>query len=100
MIYRASDGVLLREVYAECGGVTGRLSQPGREAILEKNARAQIERPNRDLTFGRMVLNIPFLDRHVLRTTHPELDAPDKEIRTAAWVKFIASSESRPFRCW
>jgi hypothetical protein len=73
-------------------------SKQSRRRILEHNARSRIERPRRDLTFGRQVLNIPVYDRQVLHITHPELDSHDPEIRDRAWRAFIQSDESLPYR--
>lgn len=99
MIFRRTDGVLVRELYAEPDGtVSSRLHQPSRDAILERTARVRAEKPLRDLTFGRKVLDIPVIDRFVLHFTHPELDDPDTATRTRAWHRFIASSDSAPYR--
>jgi len=99
MITRDADAVMVRELYAEPDGtVVARLHQPSRQAILEHNARSRIEHPRRELTFGRLVLNIPLVDRERLRATHPELDAPDAETRRRAWLKFITSAEALPFK--
>jgi len=99
VIYRDADQVLVRELYAEPDGtLSSRLHQPSRQAILEHNARSRIEHPRRELTFGRMVLNIPLLDRERLRHTHPDLDHPDAETRNRAWRLFIQSAEALPFK--
>ena len=99
MIYRDTDGIVERLVYAEPDGtVSSVLRQPSRDALLELNARCRIEAPLRELSFCRLVLRIPVVDRERLRATHPELDAPDKDIRNSAWARFIASSESTPFK--
>ncbi len=98
-ILAETDGVLLREVYAEPDGTLSiRLHQPSRDAILAHTARVRAEKPLRDLSFGRKVADIPVLDRVRLRTTHPELDAPDHDTRRRAWAAFLASPAAAPFK--
>lgn len=85
---RQSDAALLEVTH----------HQPDRELILELNKRKRIEKPQKDLTFGRQVLSIPELDWELIRALYPELEAPDNEIRTKAWRKFMASPDSEPYR--
>ena len=100
MIYRDADQVLVRETFREADGTLSiGTTQPGRAAILERNARARIEKPLRDVAgLGRMVANIPFVDRARLHVDWPELDSYDAETRRCAWARFFASPESAPFK--
>lgn len=100
MIWRDSDGMFVREYFVEPDGTMSvGTTQPGRAAILARNARARIEKPLRDVEgLGRMLLNIPFVDRERLRHELPELDSHDSATRNEAWRKFIASDASLPFK--
>lgn len=70
-----------------------------RQAILERNKQLRINPgAQRDLTFGRLALSIPELDHHYLIKKYPDLAAPDKEVRQRALAKFMASSESAPYK--
>ena len=76
-----------------------RLSQPSRALILERNARLRAKPGSlRDLTFARLGLTIPLEDYHDLRLKYPDLASRDAQIRTAAWLRFIRSGESEPYR--
>jgi hypothetical protein len=70
-----------------------------RGLILQRNAKLRAE-PGalRDLSFGRLALSIPYDDWKALRARYPELGARDVATRSAAWRRFIASSESLPYR--
>ena len=52
----------------------------------------------RDLSFGRQVLAIPELDHYHLLRKYPDLASHDAEIKQAALAKFMASSESAPYK--
>ena len=45
-----------------------------------------------------MELQIPEMAYHLLIRKHPDLGSNDNDIATKAWKKFIASSESKPYR--
>jgi len=49
-------------------------------------------------SWGSNVLQIPELDYYVLVKRFPDLQAPDAEISTRAWDKFLKSPESEPYR--
>jgi hypothetical protein len=86
--WQPSEGVLYRE-----------LSQPSRDLILQRNAELR-KQPGalRDLSFGRLALTIPLEDLDALRAKYPDLASRDAGIRSAAWKRFIASAESKPYR--
>ena len=69
-----------------------------RKARLENNKRMQIERPTRDLDWARWTLSIPQLDWHYLKLKYPDLASTDKHTRETAMAKFMASSESAPYK--
>jgi len=50
-----------------------------------------------DMSFGRWKLSIPELALLKLERKYPELASDDHQIQTAAWKKFINSSEARPY---
>ena len=69
-----------------------------RQARLEANKRMQIERPTRDLSWARWSMSIPQLDWEHLKRKYPDLASQDKQIRETALAKFMASSESTPYK--
>lgn len=52
----------------------------------------------KDLSFGRMALDIPTDHYEVLKLIYPELACPDSEIKTKAWKAFCISDESLPYK--
>ena len=74
-----------------------RISANGR-AVAELNQTLQRDKPLRDLSFGRWGLQIPENEYNRLLLKKPELSCWDKDIRTKAWKRFMASSESKPYR--
>lgn len=70
-----------------------------RRGVLEQNKRLRNRaNPLGHQPWGSSVLHIPELDFYVLARRHPELMSPDAEINKKAWDKFLASSESEPYR--
>jgi len=69
-----------------------------RQARLENNQRMRIERPTRDLEWARWTLSIPQLDWYYLTKKYPDLTSLDKKTRETALAKFMASSESAPYK--
>ena len=47
---------------------------------------------------GRWALSIPMLEWVNLRTKYPDLACPDMQIRTRAFLHFMRSAESVPYR--
>ena len=93
------DGAILSRWKFEGGKLVRKQVQPLEDTILDFNAELQ-KNPGalRDLTSMGWELNIPELHYHRLVKAHPDLGCPDSSIRTAAWRKFIGSSESDPYR--
>jgi hypothetical protein len=52
----------------------------------------------KDLTFGRMALDIPVDHYEVLKLIYPDLTCPDAEIKKKAWQAFCISDESIPYK--
>ena len=52
----------------------------------------------KDLTFGRMALDIPVDHYEVLKLIYPDLACPDAEIKKKAWQAFCISDESLPYK--
>ncbi len=69
-----------------------------RKARLENNQRLRNEQAVRDLSWARWTVSIPTLDWHYLTRKYPDLISPDKEIRDRARAKWLASSESAPYK--
>lgn len=52
----------------------------------------------KDLSFGRMALDIPVDHYEVLKLIYPDLVCPDAEIKKKAWQAFCISEESLPYK--
>ena len=52
----------------------------------------------KDLTFGRVALDIPTDHYEVLKLIYPDLVCPDADIKTKAWKAFCISEESIPYK--
>lgn len=52
----------------------------------------------KDLSFGRMALDIPVDHYEVLKLIYPDLACPDAEIKKKAWQAFCISEESLPYK--
>jgi hypothetical protein len=78
--------------------IATRRYQTNRAQILESVRDIRNNRLTRRLDWARPVLCIPELDLMQLRAKYPELNSRDPLERTLAWKRFIASSESQPYR--
>lgn len=79
--------------------LTGVRTQYARPAILETLAEMRKADPMRDFEgLGRWALSVPFEDWLALRQKYPDLAAQDVEVKSAAWMRFIRSPESAPFK--
>ena len=73
--------------------------QVNREQILEIVAEVRREQALVDREgLGRWALCVPLEDWARLRRDYPDLNAKDGQIRSKAWMKFIQSDESYPYR--
>ena len=52
----------------------------------------------KDLSFGRMALDIPTDHYEVLKLIYPDLVCPDAEIKKKAWQAFCLTDESTPYK--
>lgn len=52
----------------------------------------------KDLSFGRVALDIPEDHYEVLKLIYPDLVCPDADIKTKAWKAFCISEESLPYK--
>ena len=52
----------------------------------------------KDLSFGRMALDIPTDHYEVLKLIYPDLVCPDAEIKKRAWQAFCLTDESLPYK--
>jgi hypothetical protein len=67
--------------------------------ILETNRELQKCDPVPDMAgLGRWALSIPMLEWVNLRTKYPDLACPDMQIRSRAFLHFMRSDESVPYR--
>ena len=71
-----------------------------RRHILEgvKRIREGVDDKPRNFGFGGVELVIPELDMAVIKRRFPETNSPDAGIRHRAWLKFLNSPESEPYR--
>jgi len=95
----STDGVLVRENIIEDGVMHGRLLQPTRAMVLDRNAELRKNpgalRPMQSMGWE---LSIPLVDYYALRTKYPDLKSTDPLTRTLAWKKFLGSAESLPYK--
>ncbi len=75
------------------------MEQPSRPLILDtaaelRKAGGAPDRPG----LGRWALSVPFEDWVRLREKYPDLASQDAQIKSRAWLAFIASDESKPFK--
>jgi hypothetical protein len=81
------------------GRATHVLEQANRHQLLEVVAATRREHPIADREgLGRWALSVPYVDWLELRRKYPDLASPDGQIKSAAWLRFIQSDESAPYR--
>ena len=81
----------------EPGKVYTRQTQPTADIILNRNQRMRIEKPERDLSFGRHVACVPFNDYQILKKKYPDLNSKDGKVKTAAWAKILKDPDNRKY---
>jgi hypothetical protein len=97
--YDREGDIVHRYTMEPNGRITRERLAPGRSAQLAFNERRRLEpEVNKDLKFGRQMLSIPQNDYHRLLHQNPELKHWEKDIRSKAWDKFMASDASKPYR--
>ena len=93
------QGDAVSRLSVEQGHVVRKQYQPTRNAILQQNQDLQREpEALRDLDWSQWALSIPELDYKRLIKKYPELNSPDSGLSHRAWQRFLASSESDPYR--
>ena len=73
----------------EPGKLYTRSTQASEDLILNRNQRMRIEKPERDLSFGRHVACVPLNDYEMLKRKFPELASTKAHIKTQAWAKIL-----------
>jgi len=81
----------------EPGKVYTKQTQPTEDIILNRNERKRIEKPLRDLSFGRHVACIPVLHYQMLKKKYPDLDSKDGKVKTAAWAKILKDPDNKKY---
>lgn len=82
---------------ADC--LTTITDQPQESLILDTVAEIRKCEPMADRDgLGRWALSIPFVKWMELREKYPDLASPDAQIKSRAYLRFMASAESIPFR--
>lgn len=75
--------------------------QPGDDAILSDNYERQKDPGSvRQLDWGKLALKIPENHLLILQKKYPDLAAPHAHTRYLAWLKFLKSAESDPYRVY
>lgn len=98
-IRRQTDGVVIRENVIDDGKLYGRLVQPSRNVILDRNAELR-KNPDalRPMQSMGLELTIPVADYYALKKKYPDLSSPDGLTRTLAWKKFLGTAEAIPYK--
>lgn len=78
--------------------LTTETSDPNSDRILEQNELIRNENLVTQRPDLHWSLSLPEFEYHMLIRKNPDLGSPDSGISTRAWKKYIASSESRPYR--
>ena len=94
---RDVNGMLIKRAVVDGKAITATLD-PQAERILEENKgirNSGIVKQKADMHWA---LSLPRIAHANLLKKYPDLASDDGEISTRAWKKFIASSESKPYR--
>lgn len=92
------EGGLYRDRFTLEDGKLWRVrEQTNRAAILQQNAAARAG-ALRTLDGMRWAMTIPQDDYDELAARNPDLVSPDREIKRRAWLAFMRSSDSIPYR--
>ena len=93
------DGIIrVRDSLTNAGNIIREKFQPGRSTILEGNKRIRNDAKLRKLDAMQWALRIPEIDYRMLLQKNPDLDSFDGDIKRRAWVTFINSAESLPYK--
>lgn len=72
------------------------LDQPSRKLILERNAELRKNKGAlKDLSFGRQLASIPYLDYYAMKQKHPRLNSPDAKDRSDEMMRLLRLPEYR-----
>lgn len=83
----------------KAGQLKRRAELPGRFAILDDNQRLRNEpEAMQNLSFAGLALQIPEPDLYALWRKYPDLNSKHTHTRRNAWIRFMGSSESDPYR--
>jgi hypothetical protein len=89
---------LIQSLSLEDGKVLSEVYDPNRNAAMGYIADMRSSADIQDMSWGRWQLSIPELDLMLLKRKYPELNSKDNDMKTRAWKRFLASSESKPYR--
>lgn len=94
-----TDGVLIRETVMDGTQLHGRLHQPTRALILDRN---QELRKNPDavnhMQHAGLELTIPLADYYALQRKYPLLKSVDAFSRTMEWKRLMGTDELDAYR--
>lgn len=89
---------IIQRTWVDGDQLVNEWEQPSRSLILEANRQAATDRDARTMGWGEPVLRIPQVDYELLKQSHPQLFQGDAQQKRAAWVRFLNSPESAPYR--
>lgn len=72
--------------------------QPVADTIKADNQQIRARRDARKMDWGWPVMRIPLLDLELLKQRNPELASLDGATKRRAWLRFLRSPESLPYR--
>lgn len=81
----------------EPGKIYTRRTQASESLILNRNQRMRIEKPERDLSFGRHVACVPLNDYEMLKRKFPDLASTDGKVKTAAWACILKDPDYKKY---
>ena len=99
MLPTQTDGVLFASWKMEGTQLVRRVVQPSEPLILELNQQVRND-PGavRKMEWAKPYLNIPTRALYALWKKYPDLKSLHSHTRTKAWLRFLRSSESDPYR--
>ena len=97
-VWHERVGDLVNQYRLTDNGLTVIRCGTGRRRVLEDNQRRRLSCVVPKSSWCEHALSIPEGDMQRLYSRYPELRCWDKDVRTRAWKRFLASSESRPYR--
>lgn len=94
-----TDGTLKSEFYIEDDIIHRRVTDVHEQAILNRNAELRKNPGVIDhMGFAGLELTIPESHYYRLLVKYPDLGSHDAEIKRKAWLRFLKTPESQPYK--